>query len=98
MKKAAIELLGGKCAKCGWFGDQAGFDFHHVRDKRFAFGDIAHKSWRAVGKELKKCVLLCKNCHSVEHSTRSDPKLASEAERYGGPYSRKGLLHTLSGA
>ena len=30
-KAAAIEYLGGKCKKCGWSGDQAAMQFHHLK-------------------------------------------------------------------
>jgi len=71
-KQKAIDMLGGKCKECGWTGNQAGFDFHH-RDpsqKEFSLGNIAHKSWSVIKEELKKCDLLCRNCHSIHHSTR----------------------------
>lgn len=29
-KAAAVALLGGRCAVCGWVGPYQGFDFHHM--------------------------------------------------------------------
>jgi len=83
-KAAAIKLLGGKCVKCGWSGDQAGYQFHHTRDKRFTIGNVGNKSWKRIKKELKKCILLCARCHQIRGSTRSDPRLIREAMRYQG--------------
>lgn len=85
-KAAAIKYMGGKCAKCGWQGDQAVFQFHHVRSnkKDFAIGNVANKSWDIIKKELKKCVLLCANCHAVEHSTKGENKFLREVLDYKG--------------
>lgn len=48
-------------------------EFHHYKgSKKFNIGkSIAVKSWSTVRKELKKCELLCSNCHRVEHADRS---------------------------
>jgi len=78
----AITLLGGKCSKCGWLGHPSAFDFHHRSDKHFAIGSAANKSWSRVWKELKKCDLLCANCHRTLHSKATDPRLLAEAERF----------------
>ena len=34
-KAAAIEFLGKKCVSCGWNGDQAALQFHHLKGKDF---------------------------------------------------------------
>ena len=81
-KALAILLLGGKCRQCGWTGHQSGFTFHHREDKEFTIGNVAHKSLESLLKELKKCDLMCATCHHILHSTRSDPRLIAEAERY----------------
>ena len=85
-KAAAISFLGGVCQnpECGWSGPQAGFSFHHLRDKEFTIGNVANVSWSRLREELKKCRLLCVRCHSIEHSTRQDAKLIAEAEKYMG--------------
>ena len=71
-KKAAVDYLGGKCIKCGWVGNLAGFDFHHldsnVKDFNPSAVELANKSWVVVKKELDKCELLCAICHRLEHN------------------------------
>ena len=67
-KKEAVRIKGNKCKKCGWVGPLAGFCFHHTKNKKFEISKIANKSWNIIVKELKKCKLLCLNCHSIEHS------------------------------
>lgn len=72
LKKKAVELLGGKCSSCGYDKSVAALHFHHVKgDKEFG---IAHKGrtngWKKVVEELKKCVLICANCHAEEHAKK----------------------------
>ena len=75
-KKKAIKLLGGKC-RCGYAFDGkniAAFEFHHrdPNEKDFKIGQCANKSWKVLLEELKKCDLLCSNCHNIEHSNITD--------------------------
>ena len=83
-KAAAIEFLGGKCKKCGWNGNQAALQFHHLHGKDFTIGNVANKSWDSIKIEMQKCVLLCANCHMIEHSTKNDKKFIEEALNYKG--------------
>jgi hypothetical protein len=83
-KAAAIEFLGGKCKKCGWKGDQAALQFHHLKGKDFTIGNVANKSWDSIKNEMKKCILLCANCHSVEHSSKLGNEFIKEALNYKG--------------
>jgi len=85
-KAAAIKYLGGGCSKCGWSGDQAAFQFHHKnpKEKDFTIGNVANKSWSSIKAEMKKCILLCANCHTIEHSTKSGNKFLKEAFNYKG--------------
>ncbi len=83
-KAAAIEFLGGKCKKCGWRGDQAALQFHHLKGKDFTIGNVANKSWDSIKNEMKKCILLCANCHSIEHSSKLGSDFIKEALNYKG--------------
>jgi len=86
VKAAAIKLLGSKCASCAWQGNQAALQFHHInpKEKEFVIGNVANKSWDVIKKELKKCMLLCANCHSIRHSTKGDSQFIKEAMKYKG--------------
>lgn len=85
-KAAAIKYLGGKCINCGWCGNQAALQFHHIdpKKKEFIIGNVANKSWDSIKNELKKCVLLCANCHTIKHSTKDMKNFIKEAEKYKG--------------
>lgn len=85
-KAAAIKLLGGKCTKCGWHGNQAAMQFHHKDPKKkdFIIGNVANKSWDSLKLEMQKCILLCANCHMIEHSSKNDTEFMKEALNYKG--------------
>jgi hypothetical protein len=74
LKLKAIEYLGGKCFRCGWSGHPAAFAFHHINEdeKQFEICESQMKSWDKIEQELKKCMLLCSNCHMVEHSSATE--------------------------
>lgn len=71
-KIKAINLMGGKCQKCGYDKYIEAMDFHHIKgkDKEFIGAGIQTKNWSKVVKELKKCVLLCCRCHREEHNSK----------------------------
>lgn len=85
-KAAAVKLLGGKCERCGWQGDQAALQFHHKDPgkKDFILGSAANKSWDSIVGEIKKCMLLCANCHSIEHSSKFGKEFLQEVSNYKG--------------
>ena len=73
-KLRAIELLGGCCERCGYDKHPAALEFHHrnPEEKSFTIGMVGNKSWSVIVEELKKCELICSNCHNIEHSNRFD--------------------------
>jgi hypothetical protein len=85
-KAAAIGYLGGKCMECGWSGNQAALQFHHTKptEKEFVIGNVANKRWEFIAQELKKCILLCANCHAIHHSSKAERRFLKEALQYKG--------------
>ena len=61
-----------KCIKCGFEGHHSQFDCHHrnPEEKSFTIGTARQSNFGAakVIGELKKCDLLCANCHRLEHT------------------------------
>jgi hypothetical protein len=58
-----------KCSKCG-FADYRALQFHHVDDnKNFNIASSINGShgWNTILEEIKKCEVLCANCHQIEH-------------------------------
>ena len=76
-KDLLVELMGGKCEKCGGVFPSCAMDFHHINPKsekrRYAIGNkianYAEKGfWERLIPEVRnECRLLCANCHRVVH-------------------------------
>lgn len=71
-KQKCVDFLGGKCVRCGYAKCASAFDFHH-RDpskKDFQISEFRSRKYLSaiIIKELKKCDLLCANCHREEHA------------------------------
>lgn len=67
-KLRAIEKMGNKCAHCGGVFPPCVYDFHHLDPKEKEISPAAAPSWEVLEKELSKCIMLCANCHRVEHN------------------------------
>jgi len=71
-KERMVESMGGKCQCCGYDKCKEALSFHHIDPayKELAFGNIRAnpQSWTKVVEELKKCILVCNNCHSEIHA------------------------------
>lgn len=68
-KLELVESLGGKCSKCGYNDHPAALHFHHKNPKDKLHEINSNKLLtKDRNKEIKKCTLLCANCHAIEHS------------------------------
>lgn len=79
-KKVALELLGGKCLKCG---ESKAFliDFHHVvsEEKEHSFASLLGDSqFEKYFKELEKAIPLCGNCHREFHYLQREEQVSIE--------------------
>ena len=72
-KKDAVDYKGGKCSKCGYNEHYAALQFHHLNpsEKEYSWNKLRLMSWDKIKKELDKCIILCANCHSIQHSGTS---------------------------
>ena len=67
-----------KCERCG-FDHPAALDFHHKdpTQKEFGIGGRSTKKNREKTlEEIKKCEVLCSNCHRIEHAKHYNSRLA----------------------
>jgi len=71
-KQLAVDSKGGKCTECGFKKYAGALEFHHT-DPTQKGGDINHFTKNPLTNketiaELKKCTLLCANCHRMVHA------------------------------
>lgn len=61
-----------KCLYCGET-HPAVLDFHHLQDKEHAIGSLTNRNnltdkiKKLIKEEIKKCIVLCSNCHRKLH-------------------------------
>lgn len=70
-KERIILAMGGKCVCCGYDKCSWALVLHHLdpNEKDFHLGSIRANSisWNRITNELKKCILVCHNCHTEIH-------------------------------
>ena len=92
LKKKALDINGScKCILCNQENIYL-LEFHHVYDKDFQICDKIYNSGinkdfsQELISEIKKCIVLCKKCHILQHpelrSSNEDKKL--ELYKYSG--------------
>ena len=71
-KQRMLQAMGNTCQICGYDKCPTALEFHHLdlKEKDFAFGASRAnpKKWEAIVTELRKCILLCVNCHREVHA------------------------------
>ncbi len=69
-RSKALIHLGEKCSHCDYDEFEVALDVHQkdptIKDPNFAA--MRGWNWDEVEKELRGCVLLCKNCHAAIHA------------------------------
>lgn len=82
-KLKAVKMLGGKCEKCGSNNIMI-LELHH-RDKNtkeICFSDIVRKGMEGDREflygEIRKCILLCRNCHQEIHNDKIPKNLKNK--------------------
>ena len=69
IKAKIVEYFGGKCSSCGYDKCMDALEVHHLDPdiKECSMKQIYSMSWKRILLELKKCIMLCSNCHKEEH-------------------------------
>ncbi len=85
LKIKLINLLGGKCQMCNGVFHHAAFDFHHKNNKNEDISNMYNnKSEKDILEEIKKCILLCANCHRIHHARKFRLSIENDLETRGG--------------
>lgn len=77
LKGKIVIMMGGKCQDCGLtYNGKNGcvFQSHHTKpsEKEIVVNirTLTTYSWEKMSKEIKKCIILCANCHFIRHNER----------------------------
>ena len=78
-----VKSLGGHCSICGYDRNLAVLTFHHAelgKEFKLDMRSLSNRTYSKVLIEVKKCILLCQNCHAELHNPELDlAKLLNEA-------------------
>lgn len=93
-KSRMIESMGGCCQICGYNNSHWALAFHHIdsNSKKFILAGVRANciSWSKIVEELRKCILLCHNCHSeVHHGITCLPKIYCKFNEEYADYRKK---------
>ena len=69
MRNRAISAFGDECGLCGYKKCKRALEFHHLDDttKDFNISGSNIANWKTIVSELRKCVMICANCHREVH-------------------------------
>jgi hypothetical protein len=59
------------CQHCG-YNNPIALDFHHVSGKDKGIAGMLTNKLRGIFDEIRKCIVLCANCHRIEHSKEKE--------------------------
>jgi len=68
-KNEIVAEFGGKCHDCGNSFPDFVYDFHHLdmETKEHNPSYFIKMNPKRAKEELKKCIMLCSNCHRIRH-------------------------------
>lgn len=94
-KRRIVEAMGGKCVVCGYCKVDEALDLHHLNpsEKEFSLGAIRGnpKAWHKIVAELRKCVLICANCHREVEAGKS--VIPDNPVRFNEQYTEYKTIH-----
>lgn len=86
VKEILVEEAGGRCRLCGYDKCLAALEFHHLDPAEKQFGVAQNGMARSIERlraEVRKCVLLCSNCHAEVESGRSSVSVVAQVDSPG---------------
>jgi hypothetical protein len=67
LKQSYVKEAGGECSLCGYNSCMGALEFHH-KDPSLKDIQISKVTSEKALSEIKKCILLCSNCHREVHA------------------------------
>ena len=69
-----VNMLGGRCSRCGYARNLTALAFHHLGGKEFQLDvrSLSNRKLEPILAEVAKCKLLCHNCHAEVHNPGFD--------------------------
>ena len=92
LKARLVYIMGEKCCICGYNKCITALEFHHInpQEKEFTLSTNANIGFEKAKEEIKKCVLVCANCHREIHDGIIDcPKTSTYNEERGQEISQQ---------
>jgi len=85
-KERIVESFGGKCCICGYNKSHSALALHHLNpsEKEISLASIraSARSWERIVIELRKCILVCHNCHSEIHDINCETEVPDNPLRF----------------
>lgn len=74
LKQRLVYIMGDKCCLCGYNKCITALEFHHKNpeEKDFSLASNANIGFEKACEEIKKCILVCANCHREIHAFNLD--------------------------
>ena len=69
-KANLVKVMGNKCCLCGYDKNIGALEFHHINPEEKEYGIAKNGTCHDLEKdlaEIKKCILVCANCHREIH-------------------------------
>lgn len=86
LKRRLLYIMGDKCCLCGYNKATTALEFHHINpeEKDFTISANANTGFEKSAEELRKCILVCANCHREIHEGLIKEELISsfDEEKY----------------
>jgi hypothetical protein len=74
LKRRLVYIMGDQCCICGYNKAITALEFHHKdpSQKDFALSSNANIGFDKANEEIRKCILVCSNCHREIHEFNID--------------------------
>lgn len=94
-KENLIKVCGSQCALCGYNKVVSALEFHHIIPETKEYGISEKGACHDLEKdfaEIKKCILVCANCHREIHEELYSIEELQEKQTFNEKYAKELLL------